>query len=340
MRIDPRHEKQKKEAAIGAKIVSKYNTGSTYNGEWLKNQKHGYGCKVWSNGNKYQGDWCLGKRNGTGTLWVMKQKKLRKQYTGGWKDDQRHGYGVYYGKDGSKYEGDWVEGRRQGGGTLRYPNGDVYRGQFAKNSRSGFGTIRYGSGDEYQGEWVNDLKDGSGRYFYYSTNRVYVGEWVKGNPKCGVYKDIPASVGAFRRNKHCREWPLPVLGLADSDEVFNDALAQTRKDKQMQLGMLEAFAVEGQVEDGDEGLLDEGHTKSHNAVFTSDELQQLRQAFNSVDKEGSGSIQGDQLVLALNELGIFPAEEDVLELLEELGARKDSLISLYEFVGLLATLKS
>ena len=340
VRIDPRHERQKKEAAIGAKVVGKYTTGSTYNGEWLKNEKHGFGCQVWSNGNKYQGDWRWGKRNGTGTLWVMKNKKLQKQYTGGWKDNKRHGYGVYYAKDGSKYEGEWEEGYRQGGGTLRYPNGDIYKGQFAKDLRSGFGTLHYVNGDEYQGEWVAGYKEGSGRYLYYSTNRVYVGEWVKDIPKCGVYQDIPQSVHAFCRNSKAAGFPLQPTGLEDAEQVFSDALTQTRREKQMQLGMLEAFAVEGEVTDTEAGLLEEEQCKSHNAVFSAEELGELKEAFNAVDKKGSGSIQGGQLVLVLNELGIFPAEEDVLELLEELGAHKDSQISLYEFVGLLATLKA
>ena len=44
-----------------------YQNGSTYTGEWVKNEKHGLGVFIEANSCKYNGQWKLGKRNGIGT---------------------------------------------------------------------------------------------------------------------------------------------------------------------------------------------------------------------------------------------------------------------------------
>lgn len=54
------------------KGVFKYEEGSSYEGDWKNNQRHGYGTMIWE-----------------------KKEGGRFQYTGQWKNDMKHGTGKY-----------------------------------------------------------------------------------------------------------------------------------------------------------------------------------------------------------------------------------------------------
>jgi len=338
---NPELERAKREGTLGSKDIPKFRTGKTYAGEWQDNQKNGFGQQTWSDGRKYQGDWVNGKRHGTGTMWVPAQigsskraPKLRKEYTGEWSENKQHGRGIYYDSQGSKYEGEWQNGKRHGRGTVYYANGDLYEGEFYGDKRSGVGIYTSANGDRYEGDWLEDKKEGRGRYFYSSTNKVYVGEWVDGIAKCGVYSQAP--VGSFpmksfspREGKDDdQDFVLPNLELQDPQAVLIDSFTQAKRSRAENLGKREAMLAEMQ-EPG----------RAENATFTTDEVDELKAAFFTVDSAQTGYIQGHELVLVLNELGIFPVEEDALQLLDELGASESSSISLHEYVGLLSTLK-
>ncbi len=65
-------------------------------GNWVDDQRHGYGVYTYPNGDMYEGEW---------------QSHLR------------HGQGVYTYKDtGTKYVGTWVSGKRDGAGELIHAN--------------------------------------------------------------------------------------------------------------------------------------------------------------------------------------------------------------------------
>jgi hypothetical protein len=98
----------------------KWETGSTYKGDWKDNQKHGYGIQISPEHHRYEGEWAHGVRHGHGTYWVKDKPTtgeetqssfrksirldsdkrssksgsptdvmlLRKVYTGDWKDDK------------------------------------------------------------------------------------------------------------------------------------------------------------------------------------------------------------------------------------------------------------
>ncbi len=200
---------------------NKWETGTTYKGEWQNSQKHGYGVQTWPNGNKYEGEWANGLRHGHGAFWVKENKPveeanktrssnsgslstvstalkstksksadvsaLRKVYTGDWKNDLRDGLGVAYYADGSRYEGEWKEGKRQGRGTLFLANGDTYVGDWVDDQQNGFGTLTKQNQDVYEGEWVGGKREGQGLYYYRSKEKVYDGEWVADQPRCGVF---------------------------------------------------------------------------------------------------------------------------------------------------------
>ncbi|CDW80329.1 UNKNOWN [Stylonychia lemnae] len=78
----------------------------SYEGDYKKDKKHGYGVFVWASGNTYKG-----------------------QY----KDDEREGNGEMKWTDGSCYIGDWIRGIQHGYGKIIYPDGTIKEGYFENN---------------------------------------------------------------------------------------------------------------------------------------------------------------------------------------------------------------
>jgi hypothetical protein len=46
------------------------------------------------------------------------------------------------------------------------------------------------NGDKYYGYWNNGLKEGQGYYYYFSTAKIYLGEWHDDVPHCGIFTDV------------------------------------------------------------------------------------------------------------------------------------------------------
>lgn len=38
--------------------------------------------------------------------------------------------------------------------------------------------------------WFDDLKEGPGKYYYFSKRQSYIGEWTKGQPRCGTIQNL------------------------------------------------------------------------------------------------------------------------------------------------------
>lgn len=79
-----------------------YPDGTTYDGQWDGNNRHGFGVCVRPDGTRYEGEW---------------------------KSNKRHGLGVWIRPDGTKYEGEWANSKPNGQGTFTFPSG---------NKRSGY----------------------------------------------------------------------------------------------------------------------------------------------------------------------------------------------------------
>ncbi|CAM9922100.1 unnamed protein product [Ascophyllum nodosum] len=302
----------------GSSSQPQYISGDCYHGEWLENQRHGYGTKSWVNGSKYEGEWEKDKRNGKGTFWVKEAGRLRKQYAGDWKDDQRHGLGVFFHADGRRYEGGWESNRRSGQGLMTYTDGearDVYDGGWLNGQRSGAGSLRLPNGDIFEGHWLQDKKEGPGRYLYNSTRKIYEGEWVEDTPKCGEYRDMPSEELVDASGPSDGSFALPVLTLKRSGAVLDEAIAIIRNDR---------AARHGQP----------------GRIFTSNEMQALRDSFAAFDSSEHGLVCAGSMVEILNHAG-FPVDpEDMQELLEELQAEPDTAISLPEFTEIVALLET
>merc|ERR1719433_1863667 len=109
-----------------------WTDGSSYDGEWQRNEPHGWG--TWQTKGdehtppklKYVGFWENGKKHGKGGKFVYGDGS---QYEGDYEFDLRHGHGVFTWpaqkeKDQGerKYDGQWQEGKQHGTGkfTLQY----------------------------------------------------------------------------------------------------------------------------------------------------------------------------------------------------------------------------
>ena len=100
-------------------------------------------------------------------------------------------------------------------------NGDIYEGQWHEGKRNGYGVLTKRNGDHFEGHWVNDKREGQGSYYFSEKAKLFVGEWVDDQPKCGIYtevkdEDAPPPTPKFYR-EHAYEAMLPI-DLLESDD--------------------------------------------------------------------------------------------------------------------------
>lgn len=161
---------------------------------------------------------------------------MRREYTGDWYEDKKHGRGTFFYKNGDRYDGYWVNGLPQGEGRMIYANENIYEGQWHEGKRNGYGVLTKRDGDHFEGHWVNDLREGQGSYFYHSKNKLFVGEWVKDQPKTGVYTEVDDD-DADKRKKDPHftdDYKLPSvprLRMADPTRILERAMEKTRQER-------------------------------------------------------------------------------------------------------------
>ncbi|KAE9029524.1 hypothetical protein PF005_g1566 [Phytophthora fragariae] len=344
-------------AAAAKKI--EYTLLGKYTGDWKDGQKHGYGALMYATGNKYEGEWVDNKRQGRGVYWVEEKKKLRKQYAGEWYNDHRHGRGTSFHEDGGKYEGQWLNNKRHGHGRMIYgEDQSVYDGEWLRNERSGRGTLVLANGDRYEGHWLNGKKEGPGRYFYKATRKMYEGEWVDDAPKCGTYHDDRE----FRMhdddhddNESHNAFQLPELELAHPEQVLSEGVAGIRQDRVRE----RAFHDDDENEDAvDEEprrssmtamelepgavVFDEQMLRAIQSEFAALLAEQSAAMAENTDtqsaKTRSGCIPCSRLPGLLDVLQLDVSEEQLAELLQEIGATPDTLVSFAECVDILSLL--
>jgi hypothetical protein len=105
-----------------------------YDGEWVDDQKHGWGIMTFASGDVYEGNWRHDKKDGFGkAIWTGVHQK----YQGYWKDNIQCGLGehVWFGRDQprtkshasiirqNRYVGLMANGRRNAEGTMFYSTG-------------------------------------------------------------------------------------------------------------------------------------------------------------------------------------------------------------------------
>ncbi|KAG2772025.1 hypothetical protein PC129_g18627 [Phytophthora cactorum] len=345
--------------AASAKKIE-YTLLGKYTGDWKDGQKHGYGALLYANGNKYEGEWVENKREGRGVYWVEEKKKLRKQYAGEWYNDHRHGRGTFFNEDGGKYEGQWLNNKRHGHGRMVYgEDQSVYDGDWVNNERSGRGTLVLVNGDRYEGHWLNDKKEGPGLYFYKATRKMYEGEWVDGAPKCGTYHDDTEYNDEDLEDDESRNaFQLPELELAHPDQVLSEGVACIRQDRVRERAFDPEDGYNQNVADAaaaarrssmtatdlEPGVVvfDEQMLRSIQSEFAALLAEQSAALAESPDvqsvKTRSGCIPCSRLPGLIDVLLLDVSDEQLAELLQEIGAASDTLVSFAECVDILSLL--
>ncbi len=153
-----------------------WTDGSRYQGEWLKDQPHGYGTLTYATGAQYWGRFEHGRRHGQG----MMKYENGDEFEGSWHKDQPHGQGIKRYAAGSVYEGEFKDGQQNGEGKQTYLDGTYYQGHWNQDKPHGYGKLTFISGGVYEGSFQNGRPEGKGRYLY-PNGDVYFGEWHNGN---------------------------------------------------------------------------------------------------------------------------------------------------------------
>ncbi|CDW89401.1 serine threonine-protein kinase ctr1-like [Stylonychia lemnae] len=120
--------------------------------------REGHGRYICADKNKeknyeYEGEWLKNRRHGNGRCFYY-NKDL---YVGQWLEGQRHGRGTHFTGDGERYEGEWRNDMRDGEGILWSTNGIQYYGTFKNDKKDGTGEIIMADGTRYIEEWTNGL---------------------------------------------------------------------------------------------------------------------------------------------------------------------------------------
>jgi hypothetical protein len=107
-----------------------YDSGDTYDGEFVHGKRCGHGVYMTAAGLRYEGEWKDDKREGYGICtYVAKDIDGSSQWTGTyegeWKQNLKSGSGTYQYVDGSRYAGQWSEDQKHHVGILIFPNKDT-----------------------------------------------------------------------------------------------------------------------------------------------------------------------------------------------------------------------
>jgi hypothetical protein len=305
------------------KRVFPFVSGSKYKGEWINDKKEGFGVQLNPDETKYEGEWAEGKYHGRGTLWVKKGKTYARTYVGDWDQGVRSGQGVFYYPDKAVYRGDWANNRKNGQGRYEHSNGDVYVGEWTDDHEHGFGTLSYANGNVYEGLWSNGKKEGPGIFFYASTKKIYQGEWLEDQPRCGEFR-APTNAEEVRfhrtlpRGLFVNDFELPSLGLAKADEVLDAAVSTVR---------LSSLNRTGRT------------AETQSLSITSDQMQEAERVFNSLVLNSSGTIELHNLEEVLVAMGLFINSMDLEQVIEQLIAKEAQYLSFADITEIAAYLQ-
>jgi len=193
-----------KEGVIKDGVGTFASSASRYEGEWKKDERHGWGKIAWTTGGYYIGQWFANAKQGFGFQSYGGGKWEGDTYSGYWRNSSREGKGTYLWNNGDRYEGYWKAGKKEGKGVFFFSSsGNRYDGLYKNDKRNGEGTFHWSNGDIYCGMWVNGVKQGMGTYRW-ETGQVYIGEWKK-NERYGrgtmVWPNGANYEGSWQNNK-------------------------------------------------------------------------------------------------------------------------------------------
>lgn len=145
------------------KAMFKWESGGSYEGEWVNAKMHGHGVRTSANGAHFEGQFVKGFLHGQGTGRYI----TGDTYVGEWSRDLPHGKGTLTVKTSlgeKRYVGEWEAGRKKGAGQMAWENGDVYDGHWDNDLFHGRGTLTKRDGSRYEGDWNMGERHGHGSY--------------------------------------------------------------------------------------------------------------------------------------------------------------------------------
>jgi len=112
--------------------------------------RHGEGKIRYESGTSYAGQWAHDKRNGYGKFVFA----CGDVYEGEFKDNMYHGQGKYHSDETDTYEGQWHEDKMHGQGKYLFrKSGNIHQGGYVNGVREGRGTLTKADGTVLEGEW-------------------------------------------------------------------------------------------------------------------------------------------------------------------------------------------
>ena len=129
-----------------------YSDNSSYEGRFLKGNRHGKGSFIFKEGH-YIGLFNKNKKDGEGKLSYYNGES----YIGQFKSNTFNGKGKFVYANGDVYKGHWQDGKKEGYGTYIYKNQDIYVGYYVNDKKSGKGTLTNVDQNIQNGIWLNDI---------------------------------------------------------------------------------------------------------------------------------------------------------------------------------------
>lgn len=155
--------------------------GGCYSGQWLKDEKDGWGLSEDFDGKMKVQNWSAGK-----LLKELKYVEIKSEngtYVGGMNLlGEKEGFGIYNWLNGDEYIGEWHRGLKEGNGDYNWANGCKYSGNWKADKFNGEGTYVWADGDRFFGNWLNDAREGMG-VFIEAGGKEELQEWHNGKIK-------------------------------------------------------------------------------------------------------------------------------------------------------------
>lgn len=148
-----------------------------YDGQWLKDEKDGYGILKYKNGIEYKGYFKKDKFNGKGEMSFPNGI----YYSGGFFNDLFHGMGCLKGNNNHIYNGNFKNGFYHGLGEFKWIDDtsvEIYNGNYSNGKKDGKGELKLKNDDKFVGNWESGKPHGEG--CYETKNRKYFANWRGG----------------------------------------------------------------------------------------------------------------------------------------------------------------
>jgi len=160
---------------------------------------------------------------------------------------------------------------------------------------------------------MDDEKEGPGKFFYAATGKVYEGEWVEDQPKCGEYREPHENEkNSFHPAAIRKEtFTLPEIGLEAPHDVLETATTTVRMDNAERRGI------------------------TSGVVLTETKVSELKGIYHSLPNSVTGLVALGALADLFGNLGLPPLEDPaMMSLFQELELTHESEVTFAEAIDI------